>query len=188
MKKVLKLPKFLLVSILLIIIVSIANSNYFKHFIFNNYQQKLLKIEDLSIKDFTMQPDGTLISTSNDSWLEIKNINMPIYALEYNLKYSSDVNTNQVFYTDQENSSFSEKLSKTDIFKKNEQGNYRVYLNHIRPIKDLRLDITNTENVKIKFNSIIINPKPKFVIPYKTLLFIILLLAKIGRASCRERV
>jgi len=181
-----KIKLKLLIIFLIIVIIGVTliyNNRYFKYKITNDYQEKRLSISDFKLKDFKLEENGFLVSTSSDPWLELKNLNIKIDSVLINAKYLNNYNLLQVFYTYKDNPNFSEKKSIFRITDK-KRSSYDIKFIHFKEIKDLRLDLVNKKDEKIKLESIVLNSTPKFEIPYRYLLLTIFLIGTIYFMSC----
>ncbi|WP_018758692.1 DUF7657 domain-containing protein [Paenibacillus terrigena] len=147
--------------IVLVIIVFLVQYLYFNkdYFIYGiGKSEEQLSIVNELTHDLQKTSNGYL-STSNDSWIEIKNIDKRISEIKLDLTYENSGGTLQVFYTGSKSNGYSEDNS----FKQDSISGQNTYtINIDDKVESLRLDFTNLPDDHFSINEIMLVP-PKLV-------------------------
>ncbi|MEC0310684.1 hypothetical protein P4H67_28375 [Paenibacillus lautus] len=131
------------------------NFDYIKH-----DDQEEISINNAILKEIK-EDQGWLVSSTDDSWIEFRNINKKVNRLSLDITYnnSNSGDVIQLFYTGNNSVAYAEERSfKSEVI--NSDSQYMFDLNE--EVDSLRIDIVNRKDVEFIINQITINPKPNF--------------------------
>ncbi|MGE7825121.1 DUF7657 domain-containing protein [Paenibacillus sp. NPDC093718] len=132
------------------------NFDYIKH----DDDQEEISIDNAILKEIKGNR-GWLVSSTDDSWIEFRNINKKVNRVSLDITYNNSISGDviQLFYTGNNSAAYAEERSfKSEVI--NSASQYMFALND--EVDSLRIDFVNRKDVEFTINQITINPKPDF--------------------------
>ncbi|WP_144941291.1 hypothetical protein [Paenibacillus sp. 32O-W] len=125
---------FVPLIILFIAVVQLVIYNYDYLFLQSSSSSTAIILDSAELKDLDAINSSTYRSTSNDPWIEFKNINVDVKDIELELKYETNDSQLQIFYTDTKNPDYKEETSVVTQTNK-DTSIYVVNFNEVKKIK-----------------------------------------------------